>query len=690
MSQSILLSGLTAKLRRYGPGTDVGLALAVFCLLSLLILPLPTMLLDLGLSVSITASVLVLMVALFLERPLDFTSFPQLLLLTTLLRLSLNVATTRLILSHGNEGPIAAGHVVAAFGGFLMGGDVVIGVILFAILLVVNFMVITKGSGRIAEVAARFSLDSMPGKQMAIDADMNAGLINDRVARRRRRELEEESGFYGAMDGAAKFVRGDAIAGLLITSINIIGGLAIGLIRHGMPFSDAANTFTTLTVGDGLVTQIPALLVSTAAGIVVTKGGVEGRADTALVAQLGGGYKPLALAGSAAAVLALMPGLPALPFLALAGLAGGGAWLRFTHPVPVVEGEAPPPEPVVAEAPVADAMRIDMIRLELGYGLLSLAGGDQPKLTDQIKGLRRSIASELGFVLPPVRIQDNLQLGADCYVIRIKEIEAGRGELRPLCLLAMDPKGGLPTIPGERTTEPAFGLPALWIESAQREEALIRGCTVVDPPSVLATHLTELVRETMAELLSYAETQKLIDDLPREQQKLVADLIPTVISVGGVQRVLQALLAERVSIRDLPTILEGIHEACTGSPRGVAAIVAIVRARLARQISDSHAGVGGAIPMVTLSHEWETAFAESLIGPADERHLAMAPSRLGEFIRHFREVYDAHAAESFVLLTSPGIRVAVRSVVERLRPSTPVLAQTEISARAKIRTLASI
>jgi flagellar biosynthesis protein FlhA len=690
MGQSTMFGGMGAGLRRYGPGTDIGLALAVFCLLSLLILPLPTPLLDLGLSVSITASVLVLMVALFLERPLDFTSFPQLLLLTTLLRLSLNVATTRLILSHGNEGPLAAGHVVAAFGGFLMGGDVVIGVILFAILLVVNFMVITKGSGRIAEVAARFSLDSMPGKQMAIDADMNAGLINDRVARRRRRELEEESGFYGAMDGAAKFVRGDAIAGLLITSINIAGGLAIGLIRHGMALGDAADTFTTLTVGDGLVTQIPALLVSTAAGIVVTKGGVQGRADTALVAQLGGGYKPLALASGAALVLAAMPGLPALPFLALAGLAGGGAWLRYTHPVAGPELDVPVQAVAPAEAPVAEAMRIDMIRVELGYGLLPLAGGDQPKLTDQIRGLRRSIAAELGFVLPPVRIQDNLQLPADSYVIRIKEIEAGRGELRPLCLLAMDPKGGLPAMPGERTTEPAFGLAALWIDPAQREEALIRGCTVVDPPSVLATHLTELVRETMAELLSYAETQKLIDELPREQQKLVADLIPTVISVGGVQRVLQALLAERISIRDLPTILEGIHESCTGTARGVAATVTIVRNRLARQICDSHAGAGGAIPMVTLSPEWETAFAESLVGPAEERQLSMAPSRLGDFIRRFREVFDAHGAESPVLLTSPTIRVAVRSVVERLRPATPVLSQTEISSRARVRTLATI
>jgi flagellar biosynthesis protein FlhA len=690
MADATSVAGFGSQWRRYMPGTDVGLALAVFCLLSFLVLPLPTLLLDLGLALSITASVLVLMVALFLERPLDFTSFPQLLLLTTLLRLSLNVATTRLILSHGSEGPLAAGHVVAAFGGFLMGGDVVIGVILFAILLVVNFMVITKGSGRIAEVAARFSLDSMPGKQMAIDADMNAGVINEKIARRRRRELEEESGFYGAMDGAAKFVRGDAIAGLLITCINIVGGLAIGLIRHGMAFSDAANTFTTLTVGDGLVTQIPALLVSTAAGIVVTKGGVEGRADTALVAQLGGGYKPLALAAGAAAVLAMMPGLPALPFLALSGLAGGGAWMRFKNPTPTQEPDTIVTPAAAAESPVADAMRIDMIRVELGYGLLPMAGGDQPKLTDQIRGLRRSIAAEFGFVLPPVRIQDNLQLGADSYVIKIKEIEAGSGELRPLCLLAMDPRGGIPAMPGERTTEPAFGLPALWIDSGQREEAMVRGCTVVDPPSVLATHLTELVRETMAELLSYAETQKLIDELPREQQKLVSDLIPAVISVGGVQRVLQALLAERVSIRDLPTILEGVHEACSGNARAIGGIVTTVRVRLARQISDSHMGAGGAIPLIVLSPEWEQAFAESLVGPAEERQLAMAPSKLGDFMRRFREQFDAFGQESPVLLTSPGIRVPVRSIVERLRPATAVLSQTEISPRARIKTLGTI
>ena len=684
-----MLSSWYAKTKPMLPGTDVGLAFGVVCLIAVLVLPLPTVLLDLGLALSVTASVLVLMVAMFLQRPLDFTSFPTLLLLTTLLRLSLNVATTRLILSHGNEGPLAAGHVVQAFGGFLMGGDVVIGVILFAVLLVVNFMVITKGSGRIAEVAARFSLDAMPGKQMAIDADLSSGLIDEKVARTRRRELEEESGFFGAMDGAAKFVRGDAIAGLLITVINIFGGLAIGLLRHGMPFSDAAATFTTLTVGDGLVSQIPALLVSTAAGIVVTKGGMEGSADAALMRQLGGSPKPLALASGAAAVLALMPGMPTLPFLALAGLAGGGAWLRHRSPVAAVGAAAPLPA-VPSEPPITDSLRIDTIRLELGYGLLTLAGGETPRLTEQIKGLRRSIAAEMGFVLPPVRIQDNLQLDADCYAIRLKEIEAAKGELRPAMLLAMDPGGGTPDLQGEKATEPAFGLPAMWIEQSRRDEAMARGCTVVDPASVLTTHLTEVVRDSMAELLSYAETAKLLEELPREQQKLVAELIPAQISVGGVQRVLQALLAERVSLRDLPTILEGIHEACATGMRVVPALTGHVRARLARQISDSHTGPGGFIPLVTLSPEWESAFTESLVGPAEDRQLAIAPSRLGEFMQKFRSVYEAAAMEGAVLLCSGPIRAHVRAIVERLRPATPVLAQAEIHPRARIRTLATI
>jgi len=679
------------RLRGFAPGSDIGLAIGVITLLSVLILPLPTMLLDLGLALSITASVLVLMVALFLNRPLDFTSFPTLLLLTTLLRLALNVATTRLILSQGHEGPNAAGHVVAAFGGFLMGGDVVIGLILFSILLVVNFMVITKGSGRIAEVAARFSLDAMPGKQMAIDSDLSSGLIDEKIARLRRRELEEESSFYGAMDGAAKFVRGDAVAALIITVINIFGGLAIGLLRHGMAFSDAATTFTMLTVGDGLVSQIPALLVSTAAGIVVTKGGTEGSADIALVRQLGGSTKPLAMAAGAAIVLAVLPGLPALPFLALAGLAGGAAWIRHGNPLDAAAPETPA-SLLNTEPPISESLRIDMIRLELGYGLLALAGGEAPRLTEQIKGLRRAIASEMGFVLPPVRIQDNMELPADGYSIRIKEIEVGSGTLHPTRLLAMDPRGSLPDLPGEHTTEPAFGLPAIWIEPELKDEAMFRGCTVVDPPSVLTTHLTEQVREAMAELLSHSETQKLLDDLPREQHRLVSDLIPTQISVGGVQRVLQTLLAERVSIRDLSTILEGIQEACAGPARAIPAIVAHVRTRLARQLSDAHRGPNGYIPLVTLSPTWEEAFAEALVGPPEDRQLAMAPTQLQDFMQKLRSTLDEASAdgESPVLLSSGAIRFHLRAIVERIRPATSVLAQTEIFPRARIRTLGSI
>lgn len=678
-------------IRNAQPGNDVALALGVAALLTVLVVPLPVMLLDAGLAISITVSVLVLMVALFLRRPLDFTSFPTLLLLTTLLRLALNVATTRTILTHGHEGPQAAGHVVSAFGGFLMGGDVLVGLIVFAILLVVNFLVITKGSGRIAEVSARFSLDALPGKQMAIDADLSAGLIDEHEARRRRRELEEETGFYGAMDGAAKFVRGDAIAALITTAINLVGGMAIGVGRHGLGLAEAGETFAVLTVGDGLVSQIPALLVSVAAGIVVTKGSTEGRADEVLVAQLGGNPKPLAIAAGAAGVMALLPGMPFLPFVALAGAAGAGAWAVHRRPASPTQDAASPAAPA-GEPPIADTLRMDLLRLELGYGLLSLAAGDAPRLTDQIKGLRRSIAQEMGFVLPSVRIQDNLALPPETYAIRVKEIEAGRGQLRPPLLLAIDPAGGVPDLPGERCTEPSFGLPALWIEEARREDALARGCTVVDAAGVVATHLTELVRENMAELLSFAETQKLLDELPPEHRKLVQDLVPAQIGTGGIQRVLQALLAERVSIRDLPTILEGIQESAAANARTVPAILSIVRARLARQLSDAARGPQGYVPMVTLSADWEVAFTEALVGPPEERQLAMAPSRLSDFMQRVKDGFDAAnaAGEQPALVCSAAIRPHVRAIVERFRPSTAVLAHSEIHPRARIRTVGSL
>ena len=686
------LTALRGRLQEFRIGTDIGLAVGVVCIITILIVPLPPFLLDSGLSLSFTASILVLMVSLFIRRPIDFTSFPTVLLLTTLLRLSLDIAATREILSHGSEGPDAAGHVIAAFGGFLMGGDLLIGLIVFAILIVVNFIVITKGSTRVAEVAARFTLDGIPGKQMAIDAELNSGAISEVVARRKRAELEQESGFYGAMDGAAKFVRGDAIAALIITSINIVGGFAIGVVQRGMSVHDAASAFTTLSIGEGLVSQIPALLVSVAAGIVVTKGSAEGTADAALVAQLSRSHKPLAIASAGAFVLAILPGLPFIPFVTLSGLAGWGSYFRWRNPPRPEQEEATPAPVESAEAPITDALKIDQIRLELGYALLVLAGGDTPRLTEQIKALRRAIATDMGFILPPVRIQDNMQLAATTYSLRIKEIEAASGELQPTRLLAMSPSGALPDVPGDPTTEPAFGMPAVWIDQADREQALARGCTVVDPASVLTTHLTEVVKENMAELLSFAETQKLLDDLPREQQRLVTDLIPTQFTVGGVQRVLQALLAERVSIRDLPTILEGIHEACSMQLRAVPAIASHVRTRLARQLTDAHTGSRGYVPLVVIGPEWETELNEALVGPAEARQLSLPSNRLSELTRRINQVLESASVdgEAPVLLTSAHLRAHVRAILERIRPSTPVLAQTEIFPRARIRTVGAI
>ena len=669
--------------------SEATLVAGVVLVMVILIVPLPAFLLDMALALNIVVSVLMLMVALLLTRPLDFQSFPQLLLITTLFRLGLNVGTTRAILADGHEGPQAAGAVIAAFGNFLMSGDILVGMIVFAILLLVNHVVVSQGAGRIAEVSARFHLDAMPGKQMAIDADLSAGIIDEAQAKIRRRELEEESGFHGAMDGAAKFVKGDATAGLVSTFINLLGGLAIGIGRHGMSFGSAVETYSILTVGDGLVGQIPALLVSVAAAIVVTKAVREEQSDKLMARELAA-WKPLAIASGSAVVLGLMPGMPLLPFLALAGATGTAAWFqRKAAPPPEPDPEPPAPS---GEPPVSEALRIDLLRLELGYGLLSLASGEAPRLTEQIRGLRRSIAQEMGFVLPSVRIQDNLDLPSDTYILRVKEIEAGRGTLRPPMQLAIDPEGGVPDMPGERTAEPAFGLPALWIEERNREEALARGCTVVDCAGVLATHITEVVRENMSELLSYAETQKLLDELPREQQKLVQDLIPAQVGVGALQRLLQALLAERVSVRDLSTILEGVQEAVAGGLRSLPQMLAVVRQRLSRQLSEAARGPQGYLPLVPLSPEWEAAFAESLAGPPEDRQLTIDAGRLQAFMQRLRDVLDAQVAqgEAPVLLCSGQLRPHLRAIVERFRPSTVVMAQAEIHPRVRIRSLATV
>ena len=677
---------------------DIALAMGVMTILVVLIMPMPAFALDLFLAISLIFSVLILMTALFIQTPLEFSAFPTVLLIATMMRLALNLASTRLILANGHQGGDAAGHVIEAFGSFVMRGNFVIGLIVFAILVIVNFIVITKGSGRIAEVAARFTLDAMPGKQMAVDADLSAGLITENEARERRRTLEDESSFFGAMDGASKFVRGDAIAGLLITFINIIGGIIIGMMQQDLTFAEAGERYTLLTVGDGLVSQIPALIVSTAAGFLVSKAGVRGAADKALIAQFSGYPKALGMSSFVMVVLAALPGMPVIPFL---GLAGGAGYLAFKysrqHKKEVVERQieetkAAAPAPP-AETPISDALKMDHIRIELGYGLLPLINGPDGKdqLTDQIKALRRQLAGDMGFVMPPVRILDNVSLAGNDYVIKIKEVDAGRGTLYPNQFMVMDPEGRTIDIPGHRTTEPTFGLPATWIDRNMREEASVRGYTVVDPATVVSTHLTEVLKGHVSELLSYSDVQNLLSNLSKDMAKLVEDIVPAQISVSGVQRVLQTLLEERISIRDLPTILEGIAEA-VGLSRNPQTITEHVRSRLARQICSLNLAPGGYLPLITLTPKWEHAFAEAIVGDGEDRQLAMAPSDLQNFVTLVRDRFEEAAlqGEIPVLLTSPGIRTFVRSIVERFRPHTTVMSQNEVHSRVKLKTVAVI
>ena len=671
---------------------EVLLALGVVGVVVLLIVPIPAWLLDGLLSLSIASSILILMTSLLIKKPLEFTAFPTVLLGVTLFRLALNIATTRLILSHGHEGVHGAGKVIETFGELMMGGNFAIGVIVFIILVVVNFVVITKGSGRIAEVAARFTLDSMPGKQMAIDADLSSGLIDTDDAKLRRKELEQESTFFGAMDGASKFVRGDAIAGLVILAVNVIGGILIGVLQHDVPIGEAFSTYTIMSIGDGLVSQIPALIVSIAAGFLVSKAGVEGSADKALVTQLATNPISLGMVSAAAGVLAIIPGMPIIPFSLVSIGAGVLAWRRSkdaSQPEAVKISDAPTE---AEDEPISQTLAIDEIKIELGYGLLPLINDlEGRRLTDQIKALRRTLAADFGFVMPSVRILDNRRLPAMGYCLRIKEMEAGSGEVRIGQLMAMDPRGAQVDLPGEHMKEPAFGLPATWIDDGLREEATFRGYTIVDPATVMTTHLTEILKENMPDLLTYAEVQKLLKDLPAEQKKLSEDLIPTIVTASTLQRVLQALLRERVSIRDLGAILEGIGEAAPHTT-SITLLVEQVRGRLSRQLCYAHRGDDGALPIVTLSAEWENAFADALVGQGDDKQLALAPSRLQDFIRGIRETFEraALAGDSPVLLTSPTIRPYVRSIIERFRGQTPVMSQNEIHPRARLKTVGAL
>jgi flagellar biosynthesis protein FlhA len=677
--------------------TQILMGVGVVGLVCLLVVPLPSVLLDFFLALSFTSSILILMTALFIRKPLEFSAFPAVLLVATLFRLGLNIASTRLILSHGHEGPDAAGEIIAAFGDFIMGGNFVIGITVFIILIIVNFVVITKGSTRIAEVAARFSLDAMPGKQMAVDADLSAGLINEDEARRRRKELEGESNFFGAMDGASKFVRGDAVAGLMITAINVIVGMIIGMAQEGLSFADAGTSYTQLTVGDGLISQIPALIISVAAGLLVAKAGVDEAAETAIAKQLAGSPQALGMVAATAFIAGVLPGMPIIAFWMIGAGAAylayklwkAGADSQFKSAADALTA-ASAPKADEPDEPIATALTIDELKIELGYGLLALVNDVQGRrITDQIKALRRQIAQELGFIMPAVRILDNMAIPNNGYSIRVKEMEAGSGELKLGHLLVMDPSGNTPALPGDPCKEPAFGLPAAWVAEALREEAAFKGYTIVDPATVLTTHLTEVIKDNMADLLSVAEVQRLTKELTPEHQKLVEETVPSQVSWATVQRVLQSLLRERVSIRDLASIMEAVSEATS---MDAVSLIEHVRARLARQLCFQNRAADGSLPIVALSPKWEQAFSEAIVGERGDRQLALAPSQVHEFVNDVRVALDraAQTGEIPVLLTSGGIRPYVRSLIERFRAQTMVMSQNEIHPKAKLRTLGSV
>jgi flagellar biosynthesis protein FlhA len=675
---------------------DIAFALGVTLVLAVLFIPLPPIILDFGLAISLSISVLVLMVALWIPRPLDFNSFPTLLLVVTMLRLSLNVASTRLILSEGHTGPGAAGGVIEGFSRFIVAGNFVIGIVIFAILVIINFIVITKGSTRIAEVSARFSLDSMPGKQMAIDADLGAGLINEDEAKRRRKELEDESGFFGAMDGASKFVRGDAVAGLIITMINVIGGILIGVMQYDLTVADAANSYTTLTIGDGLVSQVPALIVSLAAGLIVTKGGTEGAANEAVLGQLSRFPKALYMAAGLLMGMGLLPGFPLLVFAILAGLMAALGWYIQQQEEKAAEAkrraeiEKERAGAVSEEDSVQSTMKLDDLRLEMGEALVQLMSAPDAALPGKIKSLRNLFAREFGFVLPSVRITDEPNLPANSYALLVQGVEVARGEVRPNGMMVVNPSDNPIQMPGEAAKDPTFGLDALWIQPSQAAEAEAQGYTVVDPESVITTHLTEVVKENMPDLLTYGATQDLIEGLDREYQKLVGE-------IGGqspailVQHVLQSLLTERVSIRNLPLIVEAIAEA-KRTTSNVVNITEHVRRRLSNQICKALMDDTGTIPVISLSAKWDQEFLDSIRVNGEDKNLVMSPQKIQEFVLEARRRIQENAAEDRwpAILVAPEARSFVRNMLERVSPMTQVISHNEVHRNANLRTIATI
>jgi flagellar biosynthesis protein FlhA len=684
------------KFERFTKNTDLFIAFGLLAVLAVMIIPLPPMLLDVALSFSLSLSLLILLVAIYTKSILEFTSFPSLLLMTTLFRLSMNVATTRLILTHGHEGPKAAGEVIAAFGDFVVGNNYVIGLIVFIILIVINFIVITKGSGRVAEVAARFTLDAMPGKQMSIDADLNAGLINEAEARRRRKEIEQQADFYGAMDGASKFVRGDAIAGIIITLINIIGGLLIGVIQKNLDLGNAAKFYTMLTIGDGLLSQIPALIISTAAGVIVTRSSNnDSNMGTELTGQLFANPRAIAIAGGVIGLLALVPGLPTIPFLLMAVALGGLSWIVQRYQKDAIDIEKSRAD-AVANAPkkenIETLLPIDLVELEVGYGLINIVESDKSgDLLERIVSIRKQFALDLGIVVPSIHIRDNLQLAAGEYRLLIKGNRVGGGTLRPEFLLAMDPGNVMEQIEGIPTKEPAFGLDALWVSPNRKEEAEMAGYTVVDLPTVMATHLTEIIRTHAHELLGRQEAAALVENFKKTHPKVIEELIPDQLSLGSVVRILQSLLKEQVSIRDLLTIFETLADEAPRN-KDIEVLTEYARRGLARSITSKYTTELGSIPVMTMHPVIEELVANSLLQTEQGVQLVMDPNTAHRLIGEIARTVETHPeiAGQPILLTSPTSRRHLFKLTHRFIPQLVVLSHNELTSDANVKSVALV
>jgi flagellar biosynthesis protein FlhA len=660
----------------------------IMTILAMMILPLPTFVLDLLFTFNIVLSIMILLVAMFTQKTLEFSAFPTVLLFSTLLRLALNVASTRVILMQGHTGADAAGQVVEAFGHFLVGGNFAIGIIVFIILIIINFMVITKGAGRIAEVGARFTLDGMPGKQMAIDADLNAGLIGEEEAKRRRKEVTQEADFYGSMDGASKFVRGDAIAGLMIMAINIIGGLIIGVMQHDMSVGMAGETYTLLTIGDGLVAQIPSLVISTAAGVVVTRVVNDQDVGEQMVDQLFTSSRVLLLSAAVIGLLGLIPGMPNLVFLLFTAILLGLAWwLRGredaqSSPAGAVHARAEQESAQVNEASWSDVQMEDELGLEVGYRLIPMVDQEQQgQLLNRVRGIRKKFAQQMGFLPPAVHIRDNLDLAPTHYRILLKGVEIGHGEIQPDRWMAIDPGCAEGDVPGTPCKEPTFGLPALWIDEVQRERAQTLGFTVVDPSSVVATHLNHLIATHIEELFGRQEAQQLLDQLTRHAPKLVEDLIPAVISMTTLHKVLQNLLSERVAIRDMRTIIDTLAEFATASS-DADELTARVRARLSRAITQQWFPGDVDIQVIGLDLS-----LEQLLVQATQSGSAIEPGIAESLMKQTEQalMHQDGLGAPPVLLVNPALRLMLSRYLRRMFPQMAVLSSQEISSQRNVR-----